>query len=985
MDKAGRFFREWLLPDKTVVVFCAMLLVLVWTASWWQIGLDRRTTLEAIRNDGDKFSRAFEEHVRMVIKNHDQYLLFMKSEYERAQTVTPAIEKLMVQLRPDALLIHATIFDAAGYKVISTLQAAPDASIADTPHYAVHKETDSKQTYIGRPFDGRLSKALAVHLSRRINRPDGGFAGVAVVAIDPHYFSNFYRQLDLNDNYTARLLGLDGIIRASNSPPEVGYDFSRAVLFREIARQSAGFYYAPGTQFGKSGYMSYRMMPDYPLVVQVGLSPEALLPLAQRRDIYMAAAGGASLFIILFTGKLLIRSRRQRLADLELQGSYEQLTAAHEELTAAHEELTATHEELTSTEEELRSNYAALADERAFSSAVLESVPGLLYLYDDNGRIVRWNKNHETATGYSAQEMATMTLADWYRYDEKTVERVYEAAGKAFEQGAANAESYLQNKDGSKTPYYFTAVRTIIDGKPYIAGIGIDISERIKMESALLEKEQELKRSLTELSASHEELSTLYEGMVIANEKLEHSRRTAEEIFQAAGDGFVVCDGDSGEILSVNRRLTEMFGYTEEEFKHQGIVLLSTPAHLEIALATLRRASKEGTQPLIEMETLDRYGNRLVVEVSTGQVAIDGKTRCLALMRDVTDRKQLEEGLEFLRMRDPLTGVFNRAYFETEMLRAQAGENGPMGIFVCDVDGLKLINDTLGHLQGDELLKRVAAILEAGVQRPDYVARIGGDEFAVILYSPAKQRMEDLNEYYRGLVEAYNRDNRHLPLSLSLGWAIGADSAGPESVFKEADNNMYRQKLHQSQSVRGSIVQTMMKAMEERDHITEGHADRLGDLMEKMGRRLQLPQGTLADIRLLAKFHDIGKVGIPDSILNKPGRLTDEEMAIMRRHCEIGYRIAKASPDLEPIADWVLKHQEHWDGGGYPLGIAGESIPLECRILGIVDAYDAMTNDRPYRKAMPPGEALAELRRCAGTQFDPLLVDLFVTLTENEL
>ncbi|MDR7868990.1 MAG: diguanylate cyclase [Sporomusaceae bacterium] len=978
MEKAGRFIRDWLLPDKAVVVFCAILLMFVWTAAWLQIEHDRRTTLEAIRNDGDKFTRAFEEHVRTVIKTHEQYLLLMKNEYEREQAVTPAMERLLAQLRPDALLIHASIFNDAGYAVISTLQAPPAISIAGVPHFAGHAAAGGTQTYIGRPFDGRLSKTLAVHLSQRINKPDGSFAGVSVVAIDPHYFSKFYRQMDLDENYTARLIGLDGVIRASNSVPETGVDFSEAVLFREVAKRPAGFYYAPGTQFGKTGYMSYRVMPDYPLVVQVGLSPRALLPLAQRRDTYLAAAGGASLFIVIYTGRLLIRSRRQRLADLELQGSYEELTAAHEELTAA-------HEELTSTEEELRSNYAALADERAFSSAVLESVPGLLYLYEDSGRIVRWNKNHETATGYSAEEMATRTLADWYSYDEKTVERVYEAAGNAFEQGAANAEFYLQNKDGSKTPYYFTAVRTIIDGKPYIAGIGIDISERIKMESVLLEKEQELQRSLTELTASHEELSALYEEVVATNEKLVHSRRTAEEIFHAAGDGFVVCDGDSGEILSVNRRLTEMFGYTEEEFKQQGIILISTPANLEVALATFRRAVVDGPQPLFERETLDRYGNRLIIEVSAGPVTIDGKTRCLALMRDVTVRKQLEEGLDFLRMRDPLTGVYNRAYFETEMLRAQVGEGGTPGIFVCDVDGLKLINDTLGHLQGDELLKKVAAILEAGVQTPDFVARIGGDEFAVIVYSPTKKRMEALDQYYREAVEAYNKEHLHLPLSLSLGWAIGASSAGPDSVFKEADNNMYRQKLHQSQSVRGSIVQTMMKAMEERDHITEGHADRLGDLMEKMGHRLQLPQGTIADIRLLANFHDIGKVGIPDGILNKPGPLTDEEMAIMRRHCEIGYRIAKASPDLEPIADWILKHQEHWNGGGYPLGIAGESIPLACRILGIVDAYDAMTNDRPYRKAMPPGAALAELRRCAGTQFDPLLVDLFIALAESDL
>lgn len=977
MASLGQFVRNWLLPDKSLVVFCLLLLTAVWSAASWQIALDRQETVEALRNDGDKVSRAFEEHVRAVLLMNERYLLIMESEFRRANAVTPAITSLLRHLGSEAPIVEAVIADAGGYAIASTLPVPPGMNFSTAPYFAVHKAANTGETYISEPFAEWVTKAPMLHLSRRINGTDGDFAGVAVVALDPYYFSQFYRQLNFSADYTVRLVGLDGVIRASNSLEEMGYNFSGASLFGEAAKQPAGFYYAPGTQFGKRGYMSYRVMTDFPLIVQVGLADRALAPLAQRRGMYLAAAGGMSVFIIWFTARLLIRSRKQRLADLALQSSYGQLTAIHEELSA--------------NEEELRTSYNALINERAFSSAVLESVPGLLYLYDEEGRMVRWNKNHETATGYSAEELARMTLADWYRYDAKTVERIYGAAGRAFQEGASSAESYLQNKDGSKTPYYFTAVKTVIDNKPYIVGIGIDIAERIKMETALVEKERELQRSLEELTASHgqlaaseERLRKLYTEVVAANELLEHSRQTAEEIFQAAGDGFVVLDGESGDILAVNRRLTEMFGYTQEELKEQGLVLLATPAKLEMTFAIIRRAVTEGPQPLVENETLDRHGNRLIVEISAGPVTIDGKTRCLALLRDVTVRRQLEEGLEFLRMRDPLTGVYNRAFFETDMLRVQVAESGELGMFVCDVDGLKLINDTLGHLQGDELLRKVAAILEAGAQRPDYVARIGGDEFAVILFSPTKKRMEELDQYYRRAVEAYNKESPHLPLSLSLGWAIGASSTATEVIFKEADNNMYRQKLHQSQSVRGSIVQTMMKALEERDHITEGHADRLGELMEKMGHTLELPRGTIADLRLLAKFHDIGKVGIPDSILNKPGRLDEEELAIMRRHCEIGYRIAKASPDLEPIAGWILKHQEWWNGRGYPLGIAGESIPLECRILSIADAYDAMTNDRPYRRAMPPDQALAELKRCAGTQFDPRLVELFVALAEAE-
>ncbi|MGB4131076.1 MAG: HD-GYP domain-containing protein, partial [Tepidanaerobacteraceae bacterium] len=152
----------------------------------------------------------------------------------------------------------------------------------------------------------------------------------------------------------------------------------------------------------------------------------------------------------------------------------------------------------------------------------------------------------------------------------------------------------------------------------------------------------------------------------------------------------------------------------------------------------------------------------------------------------------------------------------------------------------------------------------------------------------------------------------------------------------------------------------------------------------KLAKMLNMNQRQIDDIKLLAMFHDIGKVGVPDKILFKKGPLTHEERLRMQRHTEIGHRIAVSSPELAHISDWILMHHEWWDGNGYPLGIKGEEIPIECRILAIVDAYDAMTKSRPYRPAMSHVEAVAELIRCAGTQFDPYLVDLFVKVLEEE-
>ena len=193
---------------------------------------------------------------------------------------------------------------------------------------------------------------------------------------------------------------------------------------------------------------------------------------------------------------------------------------------------------------------------------------------------------------------------------------------------------------------------------------------------------------------------------------------------------------------------------------------------------------------------------------------------------------------------------------------------------------------------------------------------------------------------------------------------------------------MYRKKLYRTQSKRSTIVRTLLKTLKERDIINEEHVNRLETLLARMAGVTGLPESTISDLRLLAKFHDIGKIGISDVILLKEGPLTSEEWAGLKRHCEIGYRIALSASDLIPIADWILKHHEWWNGQGYPLGLKGEDIPRECRILAIADAYDSLTSGRPYRRAYSHAEAIVELRSHSGTQFDPGLLETFGQMFE---
>lgn len=383
--------------------------------------------------------------------------------------------------------------------------------------------------------------------------------------------------------------------------------------------------------------------------------------------------------------------------------------------------------------------------------------------------------------------------------------------------------------------------------------------------------------------------------------------------------------------------------------------------------------------------TDDRVLGALVVQSYTEGITYSTKDQEILLFVSAQvamaiERKRAQEQIRYFSWHDALTGLFNRAYFEQQMLFLEQTEQ-LVTIVIGDVDGLKLINDTLGHATGDQLLQSCAQVLADALPPGAMLARIGGDEFAVLLFGSRETEAQHFCQTVYAAMEQYNLTHECVRLNMSLGYASkDHQSKNLADVFKEADNYMYREKLHRSQSTRSNIFNTLKKMLEARDFVTEGHGDRMQYLAEELALAIGLPKKRLPDIRLFAQFHDIGKVGIADAILFKRGRLTGEEWEQMQRHAEIGYRIAQSTPDLQPIADWILKHHEHWDGQGYPLGLAGKDIPLACRMLAIVDAYDAMTSERPYRRAMTSAAALAEIERCSGSQFDPTLVRRFAAL-----
>ena len=477
-------------------------------------------------------------------------------------------------------------------------------------------------------------------------------------------------------------------------------------------------------------------------------------------------------------------------------------------------------------------------------------------------------------------------------------------------------------------------------------------------------------------------------GRDIDDKKKLEKRLLANQALQSAMvenilDVVMIADEDlSIKYLSPN--IKKLFGLEQDEMLGKNAFERLHPDDIKRATRLVRKLLAENCHSKSgEFKFSSKNSGFRDVYITAVNLISDPNVNGLLInFHDITEQKIRIDKIKYLSHRDVLTNLYNRTYYEAELKRLDAKKIFPVSVIIGDVDGLKLINDGFGHSAGDNILKRIAEIFSECIASSGAAFRFAGDEFYAILPGVEIKTAKNICKEIRKKLELENSNNsKMIALSLSLGYDTKTQSTEPlTKVFKRAESFMYRHKLLVGRSHHGTLLNSIKTAMNIKSRDTEEHEERIVSLAHSLGKKMNVGDEKLNQLNLLATLHDIGKMSIDKHILNKKSKLTESEWFEIKKHPEAGYRIAMSSPELMQIADLILSHHERWDGNGYPQGLKGEAIPLLSRIVAVVDAFDAITSDRPYSKARTKEAAIEEIIKNSGTQFDPAVVEAFLRI-----
>ncbi|MDD3903338.1 MAG: diguanylate cyclase [Sphaerochaeta sp.] len=462
--------------------------------------------------------------------------------------------------------------------------------------------------------------------------------------------------------------------------------------------------------------------------------------------------------------------------------------------------------------------------------------------------------------------------------------------------------------------------------------------------------------------------------------ELKKSEQQFKTMFEQAPIGMSLTNLITGEITSVNQSYLDILAMKREDLLCRRWEEITYPEDKKISAEITEKMRLGDEGPFNFDKRFIRSDGSVVwtnLSLSVFDPGEEGVMESLCMTIDISQRKSEEERVLYASTHDSLTDLYDRSHFETYVRDLKVEGKLPLSVVFGDVNALRIINEAFGREEGNLLLQRIASIIKKSIKPEDYASRVGGDEIALILFNTPVSDAELLIKEIREKVSELKVQNS-VRTSISLG-VCGMNTIEEDlnEIIKKAEKDVGNRKLMESPHMRGRAVYAIINTLHEKNKREELHSRRVSDLCEKMAQVLEMSEWQVSELKLLGLLHDIGKIAISETILNKQGKLSGEEWIEMKRHAEIGYRILIAVDDMNYLAGYVLAHHERFDGTGYPKGLKGLEIPLQSRIISIADAYDAMTAERTYRKAISVEDAAKELLKHAGSQFDPDLVVVF--------
>ncbi|MCE7904525.1 MAG: PAS domain S-box protein [Anaerolineae bacterium CFX3] len=738
-----------------------------------------------------------------------------------------------------------------------------------------------------------------------------------------------------------------------------------------------------------------------------------------------------------------------------------------------------------------------IREEKIFSDAIINSLPGTFYLFDEQGRFLRWNENFETVSGYSAEEIKRVGPLDFFEGQDK--ELIRQRIGQAFGESEAEVEAEFVSRDGSRTPYYFSGKRVELNGMTCLIGVGVDLTARRRAEQALIKSE-----------------------------------KAYRDLFNNASDAILIFEPRDEIILQANATACRLYGFEYDEMI--GKSLKSLTRNVDRGAAYINFFLRGEASSIFESAHFKKDGEEIAVLVNSSLIEYEGRQAVLALVRDVTDRKRAEEALKksearlseaqriahlgnwewnipsnvvwwsdenyrifglrpgeleltlegFLKTVHPedramVADAVNRALqdgvswsihhriilpdggqrFIQERAVVEFDKNGRparMAGTTLDVTDRKRaeenIQKQLGRLKAlHEVDTAITGSFDTRTSLTVLLRRatteLGADAASVLLLSPnlnllefaagygfrtraieqsslradeghagravmqrSLVRIADLEErrqlfpraslladekfvcYFgvpliskgtvKGVLEIFHRS----PLNPDPDWLDFLQTLADQAAIAVENAQLFsnlQQSNFELQHAYDATIEGWSRALDLRDKETEGHTQRVTNMAIRLGRKFGLSNEELRYVRWGGLLHDIGKMGVPDAILLKKEALTPEEMTRMKRHPAFAYEMLSPIRYLKNALDIPYCHHEKWDGTGYPRGLKGEQIPIPARIFAVVDVYDALTSDRPYRDKWEREEAISYIREQAGSRFDPDIVEMFLRMIEDDL